>query len=106
MLRVVQGAVGPSFTVKITACESQIGSGALPLVTLPSAGLAICPASARGAGRLLKRLAEGLRNLDVPVIGRTEDQALILDLRCLEDENAFAGNLTSLDFSEKRDESA
>jgi L-seryl-tRNA(Ser) seleniumtransferase len=54
----------------------------------------------------LKRLAAGLRNLDVPVIGRIEDQALVLDLRCLNDESAFAGNLTSLDLSEKSNESA
>jgi L-seryl-tRNA(Ser) seleniumtransferase len=106
MLRNVQVAVGSSFLVEVVACQSQIGSGALPLVTLPSAGLAIRPSATRGAGRLLKRLAAGLRNLDVPVIGRIEDQALVLDLRCLDDESAFAGNLTSLDLSEKSNESA
>lgn len=101
MLQDVQRSVGSSFAVEVTACESQIGSGALPLVTLPSAGLAIRPPAGRGAGRLLKHLAAGLRSLDIPVVGRTEDQALILDLRCLDDENAFARNLTSLDLSEK-----
>jgi L-seryl-tRNA(Ser) seleniumtransferase len=100
MLRGVQASVGSSFAVEVTACASQIGSGALPLVTLPSAGLAIRPSVARGAGSLLKRLAAGLRNLDVPVIGRIEDQALVLDLRCLDDESAFANNLASLDLSE------
>lgn len=101
----VQAAVGPSFAVEITACESQIGSGALPLVTVPSAGLAIRVSSTRGAGRLLKRLAEGLRNLDIPVVGRIEEQALVLDLRCLDDERKFAKNLQSLDLSEKNNES-
>jgi L-seryl-tRNA(Ser) seleniumtransferase len=100
MLRSVQTSVGPLFSVEVVACQSQIGSGALPSVTLPSAGLAIRPSATRGAGRLLKRLASGLRNLGVPVIGRIEDQALILDLRCLEDEGAFATNLASLDVSE------
>jgi L-seryl-tRNA(Ser) seleniumtransferase len=102
VLQAVQASAGSSFSVEVVACRSQIGSGALPAVTLPSAGLAIRPSAARGAGRLLKRLAAGLRGLDIPVIGRIEDQALVLDLRCLEDESAFAANLASLDFSEHR----
>ncbi|WPO43772.1 L-seryl-tRNA(Sec) selenium transferase [Tardiphaga sp. 42S5] len=101
----VQAAVGPLFSVEVTACESQIGSGALPLVTVPSAGLAIRPLSVRGAGHLLKRLAGRLRDLDMPVVGRIEEQALLLDLRCLDDERAFARNLESLDLSEKSNES-
>jgi L-seryl-tRNA(Ser) seleniumtransferase len=106
MFRAVQAAAGSSFSVEVVACQSQIGSGALPLVTLPSAGLAIRPSAARGAGSLLKRLAAGLRNLDIPVIGRIEDQALVLDLRCLDDESAFAGNLASLDVSDNSNERA
>jgi L-seryl-tRNA(Ser) seleniumtransferase len=106
MLRAVQASVGSSFVVEVTACASQIGSGALPLVTLPSAGLAVRPSAPRGAGSLLKRLAAALRGLDVPVIGRIEDQALILDLRCLDNEGAFAKNLASLDPSEKSDDRA
>jgi L-seryl-tRNA(Ser) seleniumtransferase len=106
MLRAVQASAGPSFAVEVVACMSQIGSGALPLVTLPSAGLAIRPQAARGAGRLLKTLADALRKLDIPVIGRIEDQALILDLRCLEDESAFVKNLAALDLSENNDERA
>jgi L-seryl-tRNA(Ser) seleniumtransferase len=99
MLRGLQASVGSGFAVDIVGCRSQIGSGALPLVTLPSAGLAIRPSAARGAGHLLKHLADALRRLAVPVIGRIEDQALVLDLRCLDDEGAFAENLASLDLS-------
>jgi L-seryl-tRNA(Ser) seleniumtransferase len=84
-------------------CASQIGSGALPLETLPSAGLAICPAAARGAGRALDALAGALRRLPMPVIGRVADSALILDLRCLEDEAAFAANLAALQLAESDD---
>ncbi|MEA2891885.1 MAG: L-seryl-tRNA(Ser) seleniumtransferase [Bradyrhizobium sp.] len=104
MLRGLQASLGPAFVVEIVGCQSQIGSGALPLVTLPSAGLAIRPSATRGTGRLLKHLADALRRLPVPVIGRIEDQALVLDLRCLDDEGAFAENLASLDLSEKSDE--
>jgi L-seryl-tRNA(Ser) seleniumtransferase len=106
MLGILQAAVGPSFTVAVVTCTSQIGSGALPLITLPSSGLAIRPSSMRGAGRSLDRLATALRTLDVPVIGRIEDQSLILDLRCLDNEAAFERNLTSLDLSEKVNGSA
>ena len=96
----VAAAVGEAFTVEATACASQIGSGALPMVTVPSAGLAIRPKSARGGGRALNRLAAALRRLPVPVIGRVEEQALILDLRCLEDESGFLGNIAAAPLAE------
>jgi len=94
---------GPPWSVAVEDCESQIGSGALSLETLPSAGIAIRPAASRGQGRALAALADALRKLPVPVIGRVADGALILDLRCLEDESGFAANLAALDFAEGRD---
>jgi L-seryl-tRNA(Ser) seleniumtransferase len=86
--------LGPAWRLEVAACASQVGSGAVPLDTLPSAALAIRPAGARSPGRALAGLAAALRRLPVPVIGRIADQALVLDLRCLEDE---AGLLESLD---------
>jgi L-seryl-tRNA(Ser) seleniumtransferase len=62
--------------------------------TVPSGGLALAP---KGGGRALDRLATALRRLPVPVIGRIEDGALVLDLRCLEDETGFAANLANFD---------
>jgi len=82
--------------VDVVKCESEIGSGALPRQTIPSAGLAIRPIAARGAGRLLAGLAASLRRLPVPVIGRIANDGLILDLRCLDEEGAFLENLASL----------
>ena len=49
------------------------------------------------SGRALAALAAALRALPVPVIGRIEEQALVLDLRCLEDEAGFVANLAQLD---------
>jgi L-seryl-tRNA(Ser) seleniumtransferase len=93
---VVAASTGRAFTVDVVQCSSQIGSGALPLESVPSAGLAIRPSSRRGGGRLLAAVASALRQLPIPVIGRTDDQALILDLRCLDDEAAFVANLVGL----------
>jgi L-seryl-tRNA(Ser) seleniumtransferase len=93
----VASAAGEAFRIETTACASQIGSGALPMETVPSAGLAIRPRAARGGGRALAALAGALRKLAVPVIGRVEENALVLDLRCLDDEKGFVANLATLD---------
>ncbi|MER9200761.1 L-seryl-tRNA(Sec) selenium transferase [Mesorhizobium sp. M0145] len=90
----VADAVGEAFAVDTVECRSQVGSGALPLETVPSAGLALKPRS--GSGRALEALAAALRGLGVPVIGRIENQALVLDFRCLEDEANFIANLAGL----------
>jgi len=86
----VEHALDGAFRVSIIACESQIGSGALPLSTVPSAGLALMPIES--SGRVLAELAAALRQLPVPVIGRIERGSLVLDLRCLEDEAGFVAN--------------
>lgn len=84
-------AVGATFDVAVVDCDSQIGSGSLPQQTIASAGLAVRPV--KRSGRALAVLADSLRQLAVPVIGRIADGALILDLRCLDDEAAFVENL-------------
>jgi L-seryl-tRNA(Ser) seleniumtransferase len=91
------------FDVEVADCVSQIGSGALPTEIIPSAGLAIRPRAAKRGGRVLQALSIALRQLAVPVVGRIEDNALVLDFRCLEDEKAFIANLTVLDLTEKPD---
>ncbi len=84
-------------TVETVACASQIGSGALPVDTLPSAGLALRPVTGkRGYGTALARLAAAFRALPLPVIGRIHDDRLVFDLRTLEDETAFVEQLRHL----------
>ncbi|MCJ2052198.1 L-seryl-tRNA(Sec) selenium transferase [Methylobacterium sp. J-070] len=90
-----------SATVSVADCISQIGSGALPVETLPSAALVLTPDAGtgdprRGAGGRCKRLAERLRTLPVPVIGRISGDAILLDLRTLEDEAGFLDSLAAL----------
>ena len=86
--------VGDRGSVSIEPVDSQIGSGAQPVGALPSAALVVRPnGGKRGQGTKLKKLAEAMRALPVPVIGRIERNAFVLDLRCLDDEAGFAAQL-------------
>ena len=87
-------ALGATAKVALTETKSQIGSGALPVSLLPSAGLAL--AALRSSGSAIEALARRLRALPVPVIGRIEAGRVILDLRCLEDEAEFVAQLAAL----------
>jgi L-seryl-tRNA(Ser) seleniumtransferase len=89
LLPAVQAAFGEAFEVTPTPMTSQVGSGALPADRLPSFGLRVDRAHSSRAS--LNRLEAMLRELPRPVIGRIADQALWLDMRCLEiaDEAEF-----------------
>ena len=87
-------AVSGLATVELVETRSQIGSGALPVSLLPSVGLALAPL--RASGNAVEKLAQRLRSLPVPVIGRIEGGRLILDLRCLEDEAGFMAQLGAI----------
>jgi L-seryl-tRNA(Ser) seleniumtransferase len=93
---VVQQALGDAYAVTDAAMMSQIGSGALPVDTLPSHGLAI--RVVKGKRGSLDRLEDSLRRLPRPVIGRVSDKTLWLDLRCLSlvDEPVFAEQWSQL----------
>lgn len=87
---------GAGAVVDIAPCQSQIGSGALPVYSLPSWAIRIRPPTRwRGANMQLTRLIEGLRGLPIPVIGRIMRGALWLDLRGLGDEQTFVSQFTS-----------
>ena len=87
----VAEALGDDFAIQLCECQSQIGSGALPLETIASAGLAI---AAKRKGPELERLSAMLRELPRPLIGRIEKERLVLDLRCLAEEGTFLSNLS------------
>jgi L-seryl-tRNA(Ser) seleniumtransferase len=97
LLPVMVAKVGDRFSAEIVTCASQIGSGALPLATIPSTGIAIRPTAKRAKGRALATLTAAFCRLPIPVIGRIEDQAFIVDLRCLDDEVGFVANLEAFD---------
>ena len=97
LLPTLQAALaGLPVMVEIVPLNSQIGSGSLPVDRLASAGLAIRPQGKKGG--VLHRIEAALRGLPRPVIGRIEDGALLLDLRCLTapEETEFAAQLSAL----------
>ncbi len=95
LLPALAAAVGETADAAVIDCASQIGSGALPVDALPSAGIAMTP---RGKNRnsAAERLSNAFRKLPVPVVGRVNDGAFILDLRCLDDEDGFVAQLDQL----------
>ena len=95
--------LGESVAVETAACESQIGSGSLPVERLASRAVVLKPVgqSAR-SGRALEALAAAFRALPVPVIGAISDGALRFDLRCLEDESEFLAQLSQLTLTQAK----
>ena len=80
------------FSAEPCECASQVGSGALPTDTIPSAGLRLTGAG----GDAPERLSLALRKLERPVIGRIHGGALVLDLRCLERDADLTEALSDL----------
>lgn len=91
-------ALAPRYTASVVELSSQIGSGSLPVERLPSAGIAIAPVldGRRGTGTALDALARALRALPLPVIGRVQDDRLVLDCRCLEEPRLLTDQLATL----------
>ncbi|SMC33049.1 L-seryl-tRNA(Sec) selenium transferase [Polynucleobacter kasalickyi] len=72
-------------TIDALEVMSQIGSGSLPVDLLPSCAIVISGGN-KNSQKLVVRLEKLLRKSTVPVIGRMKDQQLILDLRCLRED--------------------
>ncbi len=98
LLAPLREAVAPRYSVTTVSLMGQIGSGSLPVDLLPSFGVALSPvlSGKRGMGTALDALSTALRELPMPVIGRIEDDRLILDCRCLEDAAALVSQLPFL----------
>jgi L-seryl-tRNA(Ser) seleniumtransferase len=98
LLPAVADAVAPRFSATLIDTESQFGSGALPEALIPSAGLALTPlgCSRKETGAVLQALADALRALPRPVLGRLDRDRLVLDLRCLEQPQQLVAQLPRL----------
>jgi len=80
---------GADFEARIENCASQIGSGAQPVERLASCAVVLAPRAPKAAGRKIEALMQRLRALPRPVIGRVQENAVWMDLRCLRDESAL-----------------
>jgi L-seryl-tRNA(Ser) seleniumtransferase len=94
LLPELTAVLAPRFVVQVVPGFSQIGSGALPVATLPSSCLQIRPVQALDSE--LRTLTEALRALPIPVIGRLHNATMLLDLRCLEGRDSFCAQLPAL----------
>ena len=94
----LKAKLGKTYSIKIEPCQSQIGSGALPTEKVPSVALKISLKMKRGSGKSLNGLSKIFRELPKPVIGRIQDNAFWMDLRCLEKnhEDTFLKQLNKM----------
>ncbi len=79
---IISKQFGSSAKISIIDDISRAGSGSLPEVDIPTLSVAIVHADMRPG-----RLAEWFRGLDIPIIGRVEDDLFRLDMRCIDDED-------------------
>ncbi|MEW5736262.1 MAG: L-seryl-tRNA(Sec) selenium transferase [Thermodesulfobacteriota bacterium] len=78
----IKRATVPGAAAKTVALRSRVGGGALPLAELPSFGVVLSV-----EGLSVNALERVLRTGDPPVIGRIENDALVLDARTLSDRD-------------------
>ena len=91
----LQAVLPVAINISVVQTQSQVGSGALPTHTIESVALSI---GLNGAEKslTLSAIETSLRQLPIPVIGRIHANRLLLDLRCLDDEDSFAKQLHCL----------
>ena len=78
-LALLEQLVAHRLDAKVILTTGQVGGGSMPLASLPSFACSV------GGGRA-EALHEKLRAADPPVIARIADGLLLLDVRCLEDD--------------------
>ncbi len=94
--RIAQALAGRA-EARVVPCASQIGSGSLPVDSLPSAGIALSQPGKR-KGSFAQKISAAFRELPVPVIGHIRDGEFVMDLRCLDHEDDFVAQLPQLRF--------
>lgn len=80
-LRVNLSELFPMLELRLTECESQIGGGSLPLERLKSTAVAI-----RHPERTADSIERGLRSASTPIIPRTNEEQILLDMRTVQEE--------------------
>lgn len=80
LLRKIKTKLNNSCTLQLIPTVSRVGGGALPEYNINSWALQIDPLKMK-----LVELERGLRKLSTPVIGRIENDCLLLDVRTIQD---------------------
>jgi L-seryl-tRNA(Ser) seleniumtransferase len=78
-LKLLEHLLEQRLDAKVILSTGQVGGGAMPLASLPSFACTVAVASAEA-------LHQKLRASNPPVIGRVADGLLLLDVRCLNDD--------------------
>jgi L-seryl-tRNA(Ser) seleniumtransferase len=78
LLAPLQAAAGTRAVIEVVAAAATVGGGAMPLAELPGFALAVIPQVIT-----LQELTVRLRTASPPVIGRVQDERLLLDPRTL-----------------------
>ena len=96
-VRILKNAKLPA-KIEMKECESQIGGGSLPLERIPSMAVAIHPEKIS-----VPELETRMRRLPVPIIPRTVNDTILLDVRTLQrkDFHLIADQLKDLDVLEE-----
>jgi L-seryl-tRNA(Ser) seleniumtransferase len=76
LAEVLEKGIGIRCIVQIAEVMSRVGGGAMPEQNLPSRAVILRPLSMK-----INHLENKLRRLDIPVIGRVENDCLLLDMR-------------------------
>ena len=80
LMRLIGVLDGANFTYGLVNGDSKVGGGALPLLSMPTALLALSP------GKFSAHAMESrLRANDPPIIGRVEKERVLLDVRTIQD---------------------
>lgn len=84
---------GMDAKIQMVSCESQIGGGSLPLERMESRAVAIQP-----NGMSVAEMEEKMRHLEIPIISRTINDSICLDVRTIErkDYKMIAAELAEL----------
>lgn len=84
---------GMDAKIQVVSCESQIGGGSLPLERMESRAVSIQP-----NGMSVAEMEEKMRHLENPIIPRTVNDSICLDVRTIErkDYKMIASELTEL----------
>lgn len=87
----LQVALGADVNVTVIPATGQVGGGALPLAELPGFAIAIAPQTLS-----VETLATRLRQGRPPVLGRIQDDRLLLDLRTVapDEEKALIASIS------------